>query len=213
MLPMTQLHTPLSLMDRLKAGTDAHHRHAETRRLQKMMAGGTISPVLYRAYMAQLLLVHRALDGWLVEAESQRPALSALKHEHHRHVTHLEADTAVMGVCDEEAAPLPATRRFIEHMHATIAAEPLLALGVLYVLEGSMNGNRFIARALRTAFGSGSGGLSYLDPYGDAQRDTWLGFRARANALEVPQAVADAMLETAQSTFDAIAAISDEVMG
>jgi len=208
---MIDMTAPMSTMDRLKTETGSHHRHAETRLLQKAMAAGTLDRVTYRRYLAQLLHVHRALDGWLAGVDAQGSVLGTLDHNHHVHVEHLESDIAFLGVTDQESAALPATTRFIERMHARVTAEPLLALGVWYVLEGSMNGNRFIARVLRAAYGGNEAGLSYLDPYGERQREIWTDFRARANEIDVPDGIISSLVETAQCTFDAIAAISDEV--
>jgi heme oxygenase len=60
-----------------------------------------------------------------------------------------------------------------------------VALGWVYVAEGSMLGGRIIRRRLSAA-GSDLKGLSFLDPYGDQTGDRW---RAFLTVLE--QACAD----------------------
>ncbi len=56
--------------------------------------------------------------------------------------------------------------------------DPLRLLGMHYVLEGSNNGSRFIARHVGRAYQLSTGpGLRYLDPYGDRQRAYWMDFK------------------------------------
>lgn len=81
-----------------------------------------------------------------------------------------------------------------------------------YVLEGSNNGNRFIAKAVRRALGLVEGaGDRYLDPYGDAQRGLWAHFKQRMDAAGWSGEEADAMVRAAQDTFDAVGALSEEI--
>ena len=112
----------------------------------------------------------------------------------------------------------------LQHIDAIAAAQPAALLGMLYVLEGSTNGSRFIARSLARTFNenvksgkagpnAGSGaGLSYLDPYGDAHPERWQSFKTDLNAANLEDHL-DAMIEASKIMFRSIADLSDELMG
>jgi heme oxygenase len=84
-------------------------------------------------------------------------------------------------------------------------------LGPLYVLEGSTNGSRVLARVLSRAWGSDGAGLAYLDPYGDGQPTSWKAFKQEVDDLGLDDASQSAVVEAARVTFQAISDISDEV--
>ena len=84
-------------------------------------------------------------------------------------------------------------------------ADPLLLLGTHYVLEGSMNGNRFMASAIRKAYGfEGAEGTRYLDPYGDEQRERWAEFKGVLDAYPFTEDERARIVEADLATFRAI---------
>jgi heme oxygenase len=83
-------------------------------------------------------------------------------------------------------------------------------LGALYVLEGSTNGGRFLARALRKSWGLDKDGIAYFDPYGEEQPQKWASFRKKMDSASFDVAQQDAIVEMAKATFLAIAEVSDE---
>jgi len=92
--------------------------------------------------------------------------------------------------------------------------EPLALLGVLYVLEGSTNGSKFIARKVRPAYelpASGEGS-AYLDPYGDLQPARWQEFKAAMDALDLPADEVGPIVMAAQQTFDSIRELGAELL-
>jgi len=94
-----------------------------------------------------------------------------------------------------------------------MASEPASLLGLHYVLEGSNNGSRFIARGLMSAYGLAPGpGLRYLDPYGDEQRERWLAFRATMDEVGFSQEDSDRLLVAARQMFQSIVDISDDLL-
>lgn len=214
--PSLDLEAPVSgLMDRLKSGTADRHHHAETRPLQRAMAAGTIDRALWRRWAEQMLVVHRALAqaaGDLADrADHGVPA--TLLDVAGGHVVRLEADVRALDGAADAIVPLPAAERFVRELEAASAddgAAALRVLGALYVLEGSMNGNRFLAKRIAGAWGDARG-LGYLDPYGAEQRTRWQAWRAEANALALAPDEDAAVVAGAEATFDAIAELSDEV--
>jgi heme oxygenase len=78
-------------------------------------------------------------------------------------------------------------------------------VGVWYVLEGSANGGRFIAKALSRGLGiAGPDGLTSFDPHGERQREYWQAWRADLDAHSFTSAERDAIIHAASNTFTAI---------
>jgi heme oxygenase len=200
-----------SLADRLKLATAEQHRRAEERPLQRAMAAGTISPAAYAHWSVAMLAVHAALDRGLDAlriARGDLDGLDALVVGHARHVRNLELDVA--GAASVPAPIGPAAAAVVADLEHRATTEPIALLGSLYVLEGSMNGNRFIAARLADAWGVGEP-PRYLVPDGDEQRPRWLAWRAGLDALPLTAADQAAIEGAAAAMFDGITALSDEI--
>lgn len=209
------MHGTPTIMARLKAETAALHGQAESRPLQKRLAKGEIDRSLYADYLAQLLLVHRALEQRLESASARHPQIAAVFRNDQRREGNLRDDLAFLGRDARSIVPLAATTALVKTIERTSAAAPVALLGLLYVLEGSTNGSKFIAKALGRSFGlSGSGGdgLRYLDPYGDMQRERWSEFKALMDAVGFGAAESDAIVAGARAMFQGIIDVSDELI-
>ena len=198
------------IMDLLKESTDQQHRDAERRQLQRDMVQGKLTKERYRVWLGQMLLLHGKLWGEISARRQDEPVLATIVHDEGCHVEHLEADLAALGTETGAIEALPATAAAIEAIGRAAESDPLVLLGYNYVLEGSMNGNRFIAKALTHSLGTAA--LSYLDPYGEQQRPTWLAYRERMNAAGFNAEQADHMVAAAQDMFTFVAEMSDAVM-
>src|SRR5690606_37846418 len=109
---------------------------------------------------------------------------------------YLLQDLAHLGRDPEAVRPTQAAAALVADIQATARREPVALLGYHYVLEGSNNGSRFIAKAVRRAYDLGEGpGTMYLDPYGERQRETWARFKAAMDAAAFPPDQADAIVE------------------
>lgn len=201
------------IMDRLKLGTAQLHKEAESRPLQQQLGAGTLPRPAFAAYLGQLLLVHDQLERGLDEqiARETHPAFAVAWHSLARHSGNLRDDLAANDIDPDLTSPLDATASLLGQLNAWSEEGSLALIGALYVLEGSMNGNRFISKALQRAWGiNAESGLSYLDPYGDEQRPTWAAFRSRVNAVVFDAAESQAIVDGADRMFKAIGEISDE---
>ena len=127
-----------------------------------------------------------------------------------RHVANLRADLIALGGEPDGIVPLPATERGLVAIRNIAEEDPISLLGYNYVLEGSMNGNRFIARALGP--GMKVSATSYLDPYGQEQRPIWQAYRERMNAAGFDVTQADRMVAAARDMFSVIAELSDQLI-
>lgn len=198
------------VMERLKAETADLHRSAESAEFQRRMAGGRLTREEYVAWLRQMLHVHRALEGPLRERQAGDPRFAAITPEQFQ-VPYLEADLTALDAESGDGA-LPATRSLCERIAADAVSAPLRLLGYHYVLEGSNNGNRFIARRLRPALGLTPGvGDRYLDPYGEAQPERWRRFKDEMASLPFDPDDVDVLVAAARDLFAVIGDISESL--
>ncbi len=190
-----------SLADELKATTREAHTKAERHPIQARMISGRMDRAEYVTYLSQNLAVWQALDTGLASARD--PRVVGFRRAYHEHAPRILADIAHLNGGKPVDAPLPATLDFVR-LIKTVSDGPGL-LGVWYVLEGSTNGGRFIAKALGPALGlSGPDGLRTLDPHGEAQRERWSAWRAGLDAQVFTPAERRMIIAAANDTFSAM---------
>lgn len=198
-------------MDRLKHETAELHAVAERQPLQAAMVSGRVSREAFVAFLAQIIHVHAGLEGLIRQHRDACSRLRVVGEEQLRHSSRIAEDLLALGGSMPEA-PGAATRRLIDQLQRSATEAPMSLLGAHYVLEGSMNGNRYIAKAVRRALGlEGCTGTRYLDPYGDAQREVWQRHRAEIDRLDWAEHEADAAVRSAKAMFQGIVEISGDV--
>ena len=197
----------------LRESTASHHRRAEQHEFQQQFVRGTLPRPLYLGWLAQLLHVHTALEAHLDRLIARNPRLKSVFDDGRRKVGPLRKDLADLAARADEPA-LPAARAMVARMEQLATEQPMALLGILYVLEGSTNGSKFIARKVRPAYelpASGEGS-AYLDPYGDVQPARWQEFKAAMDALDLPAADVAQLVLAAQWTFDSIRELGAELL-
>lgn len=203
---------PLLVMDRLKEATTSLHTRAENSNFQTALANGTLPLTIYVAYLGQLLLVHQLLERHLRNCMNSIPAFALVIKDYQFQEQYLRADLAYFEVNTAKLERLPATRQLIERIETTARTNPTALLGYHYVLEGSNNGAKFLAKSLRKAYGLPSnGGTNYLDPYGDQQRAHWLQFKQDMNSIGFSEEEVANLIEAAQTMFEGFVDIGDEL--
>ena len=200
-----------SLMLRLREGTADLHTKAEGHRFQTALVRGETPTIDYVRWLAQMLAVHETLENALVAERSVRPQWTSVVRDDLLQAPRLRDDLRLLGSDPASVAIVPAAATFRDRIVHMREHDAIALLGVLYVLEGSKNGNRFIARALRRRTAEDAPGFSYLDPHGEAQRPLWLEFKREMDALGVSPAESDAILGAARETFQAVTHISDDL--
>ena len=201
------------IMGHLRHTTRELHKEAESRPLQRAMAKGTLPPGAYVMYLGQLRHLHESLEASLDAVTESQPGLAGLFTDERRRVPDLDRDLAAFDVSPETVPVLPPTKEFIGRVEDLASSSPLALLGPLYVLEGSTNGGKFLARVLERSLQiEDRAGLSYMDPYGDRQPEMWAEFKRLADLVELAPDQLNAVTEAARETFRAIAAISDTVL-
>lgn len=201
-----------SVMQRLRESTRDLHDAAEHHDFQRAFAQGSLPRDRYVDYLGQMYLVHEALEGQLRRAAGASEAIRAVVDERQYQVPYLVEDLDYFGVDPGAIEPLPATQRLIDEIEQ-LDTEPASLLGLHYVLEGSNNGSRFIARGLMPAYDMVPGpGLRYLDPYGDEQRERWLAFRTTMDEVDFSPEDSDRLVESARRMFQGIVDVSDDLL-
>lgn len=201
------------VMATLKAATADQHRGAEQHAFQQMMIRGALSREAYAEWLGQMLLIHQALEGHLDTLVAGRPAIAPVFDEDRRRVPAILRDLTFYRA-ETDYQPMPATTRFLQYLDGLAAVAPLALLGVLYVLEGSTNGARFIAKRLRSAYDLpvDGAGTAFVDPYGDAQPVRWRAFKDAMEELRLGDPEIDGITHAAQQTFDAIGAVGSDLL-
>ncbi len=201
---MTTTATP-PLSQKLKDGTWDLHSQAEKQPFQQNLVKGQVSRDAYGGWLAQMLLVHSALEKRLRTLCDNDPRVAAVVSDEQYQEPYLLADLAALGY-DRPATALERTARLIETIENAAA---IRLLGYHYVLEGSNNGNAFIARAVRPALGLEPGsGDRYLDPYGERQRAVWGAFKTAIDEQAFSEDEQTAMVEAAREMFAGISELS-----
>lgn len=210
---MTTAAAAPTIMERLKLETADLHTAAETHEFQKNLVKGELPRAAYVAWLGQMLLIHRALEARLRQLRAKHAGAAQLLKDCQFQEPYLREDLAHFGADADAIMPLPATTRLINTIERTWAADPLTVLGYHYVLEGSNNGNKYIAKALQKSLGLQPGaGLRYLDPYADNQRAVWSQFKEDMNAIEFTAAERDSIVEAAKDLFRAIGELSTDLV-
>ncbi len=193
------------LADRLKAATAADHAAAEGHPFQQGMVRGRVDRWAFAAHQAGWLDLVRLVGTRLRAREGEWAGLAEAMDAH---AARLEADLATLG----EGSPGERSAA-VSDLDARCGGEdwpPEFALGAFYVIEGSMNGNRFIARAIVRARPDLAGALRYFDPYGERQREIWGEFRAVVDRIGATLGNPEPVVAAARATFATARGIATE---
>jgi len=206
---MTQTDQPAMLQ--LRNSTRAEHDRAEHHEFQQALVKGELPRERYEAWLGQMYLVHRSLETALRAAAGQNEAIARVVRDYQYQVPYLLEDFDYFGIDPAGFEPLPATQRFIALVEEG-SEDPLLLLGLHYVLEGSNNGGRFIARHVARAYDLGPrNGLKYLDPYGDQQREYWQVFKEDMGSVKFSLTETEHLVAGAKQMYQAVAELAEDL--
>lgn len=201
-----------SIMQRLRTETAAEHKVAESSPFERALVQGRLPRAAYVEYLAQRLVVHAVLERGVLSITERDARFRDVITPELLQEQNLEDDLVHFGVDPTGVDPCAAAGQLIADLEYLRMARPTALFGSYYVLEGSKNGARYIARAVRDAYGLTNGSsLRYLDPHGDQQRTLWQAFGQRMDAVPLSAGEADGLVNAAQAMFRGIRAIDDEV--
>ena len=184
------------LADRLKAATADQHAAAENHVFQRGLVRGKVSRTALAEHQSGLLGLVRLIQAQLL---AQGPDWLRFADAMGGHGERLALDLESLGA-GSHRSPSPAVTRFADALGGA-SWSPEAALGAFYVVEGSMNGNRFIRRALAEERPDLAASLRYFDPYGKDQRARWREFRGAIDRIGRTLRVPDEAVRAARQTF------------
>ncbi len=193
----------------LKDTTAAEHRRAEQSPFQKLLVSGRIPLDSYIDWLDQQWRIYRTLEQLL--PPGQMTSSAPLLQEPWARMQILEEDLAHFGKEGGSRVPAKSTLDFVEQLKRSHREDPAALLGVLYVLEGSTNGSKYIAKNIRRAFGLERPGTRFMDPHGDDQQARWATFKGLLDQVISPAEV-PAVIEGAFATFAAVTDIGQELL-
>lgn len=200
------------IMQRLRDETSELHQHAERRPLEQAMARGEISRETYVENLGQRYMIHRTLEAQVRALCADDPRLNGLLLEEQYQLPNLAADLEYFGVAIDTIDPTRGLLNLVDFLETQALEEPVGVLGTFYVFEGSKNGAHFLAPRVRASIGlNGENGTRYLDPHGQQQREVWMQFRARMDAIAFTPEECDAMVRGAKAAFSFVSDVDDDV--
>ena len=201
------------VMRRLAQATLEQQRASKLHPVQRDLALGLLPSETYVAWLSQLFFVHRGLEWHLGRLRAVVPPLSSVVRDHYFHTPALASDLACFGVGLQRLTPLASTSVLVELIDGLAVRSPLALIGLAYVLEEGKNGGRQIAKRARLKYRLRAGhGVAYLDPYGEAQRQRWLDFKAdMESVLFEPEEIA-VIADAARLMYRSLIAVMDEIL-
>ncbi len=202
-----------AVMDLLRESTAELHTSAEANQFQHQLGGGRVTKEDLGRYLQQIYLMHNAIGDLLRREKAASEALSLVVQDYHLDLTCVLNDLAYLEHSSLNVTPLKATLAIIESMNETARTCPSGLLGYLYVLEGSTNGAKFIAKALRSGLSLPENkGASYFDRYGSAQRERWNAFKQAMNDLTLSDSEKESLVVAAKKTFHTFGKVGEELV-
>lgn len=200
------------IMVQLKESTRAQHDATEHGAFNEQLMKGRLPREAYVQSLEQLFLIHRALEHHLRRFRTELSAFDRVLRDDQFQEPYLREDLGYFGSKVDSIRPLSSTRKFLERIESIAATQPVALLGIHYVFEGSNNGSKFIAKAVRRAYQlNDTSGTRYLDPYGDRQTETWKHFKEDMNACVFTPQETIAILQAAGDTFLAVMELHREL--
>ncbi len=202
-----------SIMELLRDETAQAHKDAESHAFQKALIKGELPRDQYLANLGQLYVIHAALEEALLSVGDADARLAGMAEAATMHREHLEMDIRDLGGEPASIEATPAAAHLADEIRTDASTAPVLLAGTFYVLEGSMNGNSFIARPIAAAYQlEAPTGLRYLHSYGEEQRSEWAAFKERMTGHQFTEAERTALVERAKRVFNAIAGVGDALL-
>ncbi len=201
----------MSIMSRLKSATADLHRKAEASPLQNQLVKGLLPREGYVSFLGQMYLIHAALEQAIRASSAKHAGFAAVLRAYHWRETQLREDLVFLGADLGAITPANATTAMLADIERAANEQPVALLGMLYVMEGSTNGSKFIAAAIRKAYQLGGPGTAYLDPHGDLQKERWSTFKRDMDGVGFDEAESLAIIDAAMGVFRSIKELSDEL--
>jgi len=198
----------------MKEGCAELHEQAEQSAVPQRMVSGTMTQPEFAEMTAQMSVWNAALDDALRRHLDTVPAFKALISDEQFQSQYYDADLKHHGIDPATIQPSPAVEAMTRVVEQFADENPLKLLGLHYVREGANNGNHYVAKKLREAWGTtGAEGMRTLDPYGNQQRKKWEQFKATLDAQPWTDQERAMLLDAGKAAFEGIIAIHKDLEG
>jgi heme oxygenase (biliverdin-IX-beta and delta-forming) len=180
----------------LRSRTQATHTALEALPLSRVMMSDTLTPDAYVRYLQAAYVMHSAVETTVFPCIEQ--VISDT--EDRRKLPLLESDLRAYG-----AEPADTDFSFLDEAYESSVP---FNLGIVYVIEGSTLGGRFLLKNAKKTLGE-TVAASYFDAYGERTGSFWKGFLQQLEAYHEQATAADreAILRGAVYGFDRTAAL------
>ncbi|GAB1691210.1 heme oxygenase (biliverdin-producing) [Krasilnikovia sp. M28-CT-15] len=199
---------------RLRRATMVEHREAETRGfITRLMAGG-VPRAGFAALTAQYLFIYAELEAAADRMRADKTAAPFADPALTR-VPALEADLAHLygPGWASTITPLPATQRYVRRLHEHCRASAPHFIAHHYVRYlGDLSGGLLVGRSVATTYGLGPDGVRFYAFDGVEHPKAYkAAYRARLDALPLPDEQLDTVVAEAQLAFRLNAAVFEEL--
>lgn len=200
---------PMSQM--MKEGCADLHDKAEHASVPSRMVSGEMTTDEYCIMLQQDAIWNKALDKAILEHREGNQYLKALVDDIQLQGPYFDEDLAHFKITDE-CEPTPGVKAMCQTIQEAAEGNHLTLLGLHYVREGANNGNHYVAKKLRAAWGvEGDDGLRSLDPYGKNQRALWEKFKTTLDAQPFTDEEKDHMVQSGRVMFERVMAIHEDL--
>ncbi|WP_159791948.1 biliverdin-producing heme oxygenase [Puerhibacterium puerhi] len=192
-----------TLSTRLREGTRAEHRAAESQGFVEQLLSGRLDVAAYADLAAQQLEVYRALEEASALARRD-PRGAGLVFDELERVPSIERDLAHLYGAGwrDEVRILPATRLYAARLRDVGARLPEYAAHAYTRYLGDLSGGQVVKRMMQRHYGMGAEGLAFYDfpeiPRAKPFKDL---YRERLDALELDAAETARAVAEAQEAF------------
>lgn len=193
------------------------HNKVERHPFQQALLRGQLPLERYVDFLREMVHIHSAVDGAHATLSNGLEHLNPVLEEYRSHLPFLEEDLKYYGAklspsADQNQPGSTASADFINRLAKTTESEPASLIGFLYVLEGSRNGGRVIARIVRTTYQlPPDQGTSFLDPHGEDQLAFWQRFKEKLDGIALTDAQKAAVVQGARDAFLGMIEVSESL--
>jgi heme oxygenase len=191
MIPDLNSSLTLDFLNNLKTKTAIAHKKLENLPVSSSILSPKMKMQDYAHYLKLMYDVHANVEEKIFPLLS--PVIQDMKEREKKHL--IEEDLAFL----KNEKPVAAT------VFNTANLSVPFALGIVYVVEGSTLGGRFILKNLEIIPGLDNGkGVSYFTGYGNKTGSNWKNFLNRLTEYEEENNCEDEIVEGAIYAFDCI---------
>lgn len=185
----------MTLSEQLKTQTAQHHEAIENAKRFSRLGSEDFSKEEYIGILEKFYGFYKPLEA---NFRAHSEIMEALAYEKRFKLPALTADLKFFGHTDDSLAQLPTCADLPK------TNSPALALGCIYVMEGSTHGAQFIAKRLRNQFQLTDQGITFYEGYGPETMSQWKAFKAYLDSSVNKETEGEQVIAAASQTFESL---------